>query len=84
MLRGVGVGRPRSQDATTPTGKRVVYPVNTVPVDRRGRPFTPDAWSQLDGFSTSTTAMTLLPNASVELTPGLPGWETLLQLAGEC
>ena len=48
-----------------------------MPKDRNGDGFTTSWWSRLDGFSTSTTMITYLANASVELTPGLPGWENM-------
>ena len=73
------------QDPTTPTGLRVVFPEDSVPQDRSGNGFTTAPWSRLDGFSTSTTMITYLANASVELTPGLPGWQdTAASLAADC
>ena len=48
-----------------------------MPKDRRGNAFTTTAWSRLDGYSTSTAAITYLAGASVERTPGLPGWQDM-------
>jgi hypothetical protein len=71
----LGVRLCAGQDPTTPTGLRVNYPEASVPKDRNGAAFTTTPFSRMDGFSTSTTAMTYFPNVSIELTPGLPGWQ---------
>jgi len=72
-------------DSTTPTGLRVVFPDGSAPVDRSGNDFSLERWSRLDGFSSSTTMITYLANASVELTPGLPGWQNFAaSLESDC
>ena len=41
-------------------------------MDRHGVTFSAEAWSRLDGFSTSSVLMTFFPNVSLEATPGVP------------
>ena len=73
---GGGGGGGGPQDETTPTGGRVVYPPEAMPVDRDGVTFSPEAWSRQDGFPTSTAAMTFFANLSLEAS-GVPGWTDL-------
>ena len=46
-------------------------------MDRHGVTFSAEAWSRLDGFSTSSVLMTFFPNVSLEATPGVPGWQDM-------
>ena len=64
------------QDATTPTGRRVVYPQAAFPVDREGVSFPPDVWSRLDGFSVTTAAIAYFANLSLAESR-VPGWQDM-------
>ncbi|MFQ5515439.1 MAG: hypothetical protein ACE5FG_13530 [Myxococcota bacterium] len=52
-------------DPTTPTGLRVDYGPNALPVNRLGIPVKPDDWNTLDGFSPGPMILALLPDTGV-------------------
>ena len=60
-------------DATTKTGKRVVFKGGMIPA-HNGKPTDPAPWGDLDGFSTGMNLITSLPNASIT---GLPTQDTI-------
>lgn len=64
-----------ADDATTPTGKHVLFPEGALPVPGAGKVvMPPDGFAQLDGFSPGLAPFTLLPGATVT---GLPDPTTI-------
>jgi hypothetical protein len=55
-------------DASTPTGRRVNFPGDVMPISATGKQIDPSDWNQSDGFSPGATIMARVPGIDIART----------------
>jgi len=56
-------------DASTPTGRRLAYPAESLPVNTRGKHVDPTDWNTLDGYSPGSMMIALFPDTGAPVDP---------------